>query len=632
MAASDSETFERDPDAPPVARVSVIVIGFNDAGHIRDAVHSALAQGPAVAEVIAVDDASTDRTGAFLDELAARHPRLRVIHRPANSGGCGTPRNDGVRAATAPYVMFLDSDDVLPPGAADALLGAALRHRAPVSAGLCVRRELPRHHDTRWQPGLYRRPAVRIPGDHPALVHDTLCVNKLYARDFLTAHGIAFPEGPFPYEDFVFTAQVLAAAPRVATVPDTVYIWHVRRDAAKPSISLDRDRVANWRARLAAHRRSVEILLDSGGKPLAHAARVKFLDHDLRMYVRELPTRSPAYRRAWWRLARDRLAGYEEVELCSARLPARWIARVVLASETPRDLDRLSQLAARPARLLPPYAETDGRPVWAEDLPRVELDGLTGPGSPPPHRLPITVDAAARALTGPRAALRGMPSLPSLSGLRPWPFTRADDHGPPPSPALPGADTSPRPPVTPGAPPPPRPPAPAGPRLELGLRVHDLYGRLAVARPHTVDIELRHRDGRALLTRSLPLAHDGSQWTAHLSLGLSALAARGRRDGTTAPQVWDVRVRVHCATGASFRTTVRAVGSGLRRTALPSLRHGILLAQPYATAGGSLALRLAPGARSALDIALRRLRRARARFACRGRHGLLLDPTPSDDA
>ncbi|MFD2122507.1 glycosyltransferase family 2 protein [Streptomyces cirratus] len=54
-----------------------------------------------VAEVLAVDDASSDGTASVLDELAALQPRVKVLHRAENSGGCGTPRNDGTRAATA---------------------------------------------------------------------------------------------------------------------------------------------------------------------------------------------------------------------------------------------------------------------------------------------------------------------------------------------------------------------------------------------------------------------------------------------------------------------------------------------------------------------------------------------------
>ncbi|MER7202166.1 glycosyltransferase family 2 protein, partial [Streptomyces sp. NPDC000188] len=120
--------------SPPQSQVSVVVIGYNDAARVPDAVRSALSQGPAVREVIAVDDCSTDGSGELLRRTADDEPRLKVVRRAANSGGCGTPRNDGIDTASAPYVMFLDSDDVLPPGAVDALLGAALAHGTEVAA------------------------------------------------------------------------------------------------------------------------------------------------------------------------------------------------------------------------------------------------------------------------------------------------------------------------------------------------------------------------------------------------------------------------------------------------------------------------------------------------------------------
>ncbi|MBH1932744.1 glycosyltransferase family 2 protein [Streptomyces sp. AV19] len=527
------------PNAPgtlPPGLVSVIVIGYDDAAHVADAVRSALAQDPAVAEVIAVDDASTDGTAAVLDRLAARHPRLRVIHRRVNSGGCGTPRNEGLRAARTPYVMFLDSDDVLPEGAAEALLGAALRHGVPVAAGLCVRRELPQRIDTRWQPGLYRTAALHpSPEHHPALLHDTLCVNKLYARAFLTEHGVLFPEGRYPYEDFVFSARLLAAGPAVATVPDTVYVWHVRRRAARPSLSLDRDRIANWHARVRAHRRGEQIYRAAGRERLALAARVKFLDHDLRIYVRELPRRDAVYRHAWWRAARACLAGYDEAELAAARAPARWIARVVLAAPAPRDLDRLAQLAARPARLLPPYAAVSGGPVWADDLPAAVLDGLA---AAPTRRLPVTVDATLRLLL----------------------------------------------------------------RADLTLHVHDLYGRLAAARPHTAEVELRPRGGSWALVLRTPLHPEGPGWSARLRFGLGPLASYGTR-------TWEVRVRLHCAHGGVLRTAARATGPLPRgRVALPSLRYGVLLLRPHATGGGALAMRVVVGVGGALTAVARRLR------------------------
>lgn len=451
------------PDQP---QVTVVVIGHDDAAHVTDAVRSALGQGPAVREVVAVDDCSTDGSGDLLDRLAEGEPRLRVIRLPVNSGGCGTPRNTGLSAATSPYVMFLDSDDVLPPGAVDALLTAATGAHAQVAGGLCVRRELPSGHEVPWEPALYAAPAVLArPALRPRLVHDTLCVNKLYATAFLRAHGIRFPDGRFPYEDVVFTARVWAAAPRVALVPDPVYVWHVRRSARRLSISLDRAGVDNWRARTRACRTAHEILLGAGQKRLARRARAKFLDHDLRMYARELPLHDEEYRRQWWAHTRAFLAEYDAADLARDPVaPGRLVGRVVLASPEPCDLPRLRELAARPARLCPPYTRAaDGTPCWSAALPGLTLEHLL---TRPAPLLPLAVDAELR----PRA------------------------HGP-----------------------------------RLRVRLHELYGRVARAGPVAAEVEWRHRDrGGARVRRTVPLrtAADGT-WVAETTVRPDRLATLG---------------------------------------------------------------------------------------------------------
>ncbi|WP_037869383.1 glycosyltransferase family 2 protein, partial [Streptomyces sp. SPB074] len=317
--------------------VTVVVIGYNDAAHLADAVGSACAQGDSVSEVIAVDDGSTDGSAALLDRLATRDPRLRVVRRAVNSGGCGTPRNEGLAHATAPYVLFLDSDDVLPPGAVDALLRAARAHGADVAGGLCVRRELPGGREIPWQRELYAKErTLAEPSALPRIAADTLCVNKLYRTGFLRDHAIRFPPGRYLYEDFVFTARVLAAGPRMALVPDRVYTWHVRREERRRSLSLDRDGMENWRARVRAHRQAVAEL--SALPRLVRAARAGFLDRGLRMYVRELPRREPAYQHAWWELTRAYLTAFTPADIAAAAAPARTAAAVLREAPAPRDL------------------------------------------------------------------------------------------------------------------------------------------------------------------------------------------------------------------------------------------------------------------------------------------------------
>ena len=100
--------------------VSVIIPAKNAAAYIGETIASALAQAD-VAEVIVVDDGSTDDTVAIVQ--AIRDPRLRLMMNDAS--GVSAARNLGARTARGDWLMFLDADDRLRPDAVTTLLTAA---------------------------------------------------------------------------------------------------------------------------------------------------------------------------------------------------------------------------------------------------------------------------------------------------------------------------------------------------------------------------------------------------------------------------------------------------------------------------------------------------------------------------
>jgi glycosyltransferase involved in cell wall biosynthesis len=93
----------------PQPRCSVILPTYNRIETLPRAVASVLAQDEPDFELLIVDDASTDATGAWLSRLS--DPRIRTIRLGRNAGPSAA-RNRGLEAARAPVVAFLDSDDV----------------------------------------------------------------------------------------------------------------------------------------------------------------------------------------------------------------------------------------------------------------------------------------------------------------------------------------------------------------------------------------------------------------------------------------------------------------------------------------------------------------------------------------
>ena len=105
---------------------------YNEEKTLQQSIDRVLAQ-PFVAEIIAVNDASTDDSAKILNSLS--DPRIKVMHHDKNQGK-GAAIRTGIQAATAPFVGIQDADleydpadlqrllDPLQAGLADAVYGS----------------------------------------------------------------------------------------------------------------------------------------------------------------------------------------------------------------------------------------------------------------------------------------------------------------------------------------------------------------------------------------------------------------------------------------------------------------------------------------------------------------------------
>lgn len=115
--------------------VSIIVPAYNVAKYLPECMQSVLPDAGALGyELLLIDDGSADATGLLCDEYAKKYSFVRAFHQ-ANAGQAAA-RNAAIRAAAGQWLVFVDSDDTLAPGALRTI-DAALR-AAPSEADLLL--------------------------------------------------------------------------------------------------------------------------------------------------------------------------------------------------------------------------------------------------------------------------------------------------------------------------------------------------------------------------------------------------------------------------------------------------------------------------------------------------------------
>ena len=107
-------------------RLSVIIPCYNVADTLQRCVQSVLSQLPQDAEVILVDDGSTDATGLIVERIGVENVAVRVFHK--SNGGLSDARNYGIAKACGEYLMFVDSDDEVVPSTFSSVLRFMIEH------------------------------------------------------------------------------------------------------------------------------------------------------------------------------------------------------------------------------------------------------------------------------------------------------------------------------------------------------------------------------------------------------------------------------------------------------------------------------------------------------------------------
>ena len=210
-------------------KISVVIPVYKVEDYIAECLDSIIKQtiGIENIEVLAVDNASPDNSISIIKKYQEKYPHNIKILTITENNGPGPARNLGVENATAPYLTFVDSDDIIAKNAFEVCLNKFQEEQADLviykaeifnEEGI-VPTNLDVYSKNRTITDLYQ---------YPELIFYTNVWNKIYPQKLYPY--LKFPESIL-YDDNVASASVVTKSKKIIITTDTVY-YHRRHDLA----------------------------------------------------------------------------------------------------------------------------------------------------------------------------------------------------------------------------------------------------------------------------------------------------------------------------------------------------------------------------------------------------------------
>ena len=206
-------------------KISILTPIYGVEKYIEQCARSLFEQSYASIEYIFVDDCTPDKSIGILQSLLKEYPeraqQVRIIHHDRNRG-VGAARQTALMAATGDYLLFADSDDMLPEDAVEELAGKADSSHADLIDG--GYRE--------WCDEMAGRLQKPFDVSDEKLLKLLVCHNnitnrlwsRIYKRSLIMEHRIFFEEGINYADDLFWNAQFMFYGKKV-NIDDAVYYY-----------------------------------------------------------------------------------------------------------------------------------------------------------------------------------------------------------------------------------------------------------------------------------------------------------------------------------------------------------------------------------------------------------------------
>lgn len=216
-------------------KVSLIIPVYNIEDYLEKCLDSVEQQTYKEAEIIIVNDGSTDNSPAIIDKYTAKNANFKSF--TIKNSGLGGARNFGLTKATGDYVVFLDSDDYIAPDCLEKFVAAAQNNGSDIVVcnscdvtedGTIIR--YTRNNLSNTTTSLYDSPEI--------LLNRPCAWAKMYRKSLF--EGLSYVAREW-YEDLRLTPKLFLKANKITFIDDSLFFYVQRAGSIMNNSNIQRN-------------------------------------------------------------------------------------------------------------------------------------------------------------------------------------------------------------------------------------------------------------------------------------------------------------------------------------------------------------------------------------------------------
>lgn len=211
-------------------KISVIIPVYNVEDYIEETIESLLGQTLKDFEVIFIDDGSTDKSVDKIKKYLENNNNFRLIVQ--SNSGPGKARNKGLEEAKGEYIVFMDSDDLIPNNSLEIRYELASDNNAEMVVGATY------GYDgvNKWPiMSHFSEEGIKNIKNSKELFQSMGPCNKIFKKSLI--EDIKFPEDVKYGEDQVFVMNSYIRSKRIYKTNENIYYYRQRNSDLNPSLT-----------------------------------------------------------------------------------------------------------------------------------------------------------------------------------------------------------------------------------------------------------------------------------------------------------------------------------------------------------------------------------------------------------